>query len=241
MKYISFIHLVNIFFIMLLFSSCSNSEIDLYNRNNDAVMEVEQSIEFNSYKKECVDLASHIKKVIKRTSSSDTKKIVELYQLYQVRPEQYKELLEYQIKQVIGKDSIFFIKKVAEVYKKKQNIVNYLDIHKVVDNDRKYISSKLLNSMYSETSQSKLSVSKVMTRSEANTPCERECEEDRNSDLNYAQDILACGTLVNTVSCIFTGGTSWWIGEFGIAYVYDRTVRKAWEDYERCIARCENS
>lgn len=241
MKPISFIHLVNVLFIMLLLCGCTSLEVD-YNCGNSTVATVEKSREFNSYKEECVNLASHMTKIIKRTNSSDAKKIVELYQLYQVHPKRYKELLEYQIRHVVGQDSTFYIKKVAEVYKEKRKILKYLDANKVNDNDRIYISSKLIKSMYSKTSRNELSVSKVMTRSETDSPCERACGIDRDSDLDYAKDLVACATVINTATCVLTLGGSalgWWVAEFGIAFAYDAAVRKAWDDYERCISRCE--
>lgn len=246
MKPILSIHLLSAYFVALLLYSCSDSEITSYDFEGDAITVVEKSAEFNSYKKECIDLASHIKKIIKRTSKSDMKRIVELYKLYQGNPERYKELFEYQIKSVVGKDSVFFIKKVTEVYKEKQKLIKYLNSNKVVDNDRIYISGNLMRNMYSETLKKKTLISRVKTRVEDNSddksPCERDCEEDRDIDLQRAQDVMACETAVNVAVCLFTAGgsalASWFI-EFGIAFEYDNAVRNAWADYERCMKRCE--
>ena len=73
-----------------------------------------------------------------------------------------------------------------------------------------------------------------------NQPTFKKIMED---DIEFANDMTGCATAVNTLTCLLTAGGSslvWWVTEFGIAYVHDKTVKKAWEDYEKCIERCKS-
>ena len=94
----------------------------------------------------------------------------------------------------------------------------------------------------SQYSIKEIPITRVKTPTEI-TDCQQYCEEDRDDDIEFANDMTGCATAVNTLTCLLTAGGSslvWWVTEFGIAYVHDKTVKKAWEDYEKCIERCKS-
>ena len=105
-----------LFYSMIIFlGGCDTSFDDLVVQDTSFDIEVENSKNFKKYKTEYVELVSQMREVIDRTSDSDAQKIIDLYNLYKSDPQRYKELFEYQVKNIVGKDSTLFVKKVEEV------------------------------------------------------------------------------------------------------------------------------
>lgn len=226
--------------IAVLFYSCDNSDDALIDQSIFSKQQIEDSEEFTTYKNDYIDLVRQMQGVIDETSDADAQKVIELYKLYISEPDKYKDLLEFQIKNIVGKDSILFIKKVEDVIVEKRRMIDHLNLKKVNDLQRTSLSKELMDNAYQYQTKG-ISISRVKTRSET-SECEDNCARDRDDDINFAQDLAMCGTAVNTLTCLATAGGSsliWWVTEFGIAYVHDRTVAKAWEDYEKCIKRCK--
>jgi len=231
-----------LFYSMIIFlGGCDTSFDDLVVQDTSFDIEVENSKNFKKYKTEYVELVSQMREVIDRTSDSDAQKIIDLYNLYKSDPQRYKELFEYQVKNIVGKDSTLFVKKVEEVNIEKIKVMEHLKLKRINDLGRGVLTNNLMNSAY-QYSIKEIPITRVKTPTEI-TDCQQYCEEDRDDDIEFANDMTGCATAVNTLTCLLTAGGSslvWWVAEFGIAYVHDKTVKKAWEDYEKCIERCKS-
>lgn len=119
--------------------------------------------------------------------------------------------------------------------------MEHLKLKRINDLGRGVLTNNLMNSAY-QYSIKEIPITRVKTPTEI-TDCQQYCEEDRDDDIEFANDMTGCATAVNTLTCLLTAGGSslvWWVTEFGIAYVHDKTVKKAWEDYEKCIERCKS-
>ena len=137
-----------LFYSMIIFlGGCDTSFDDLVVQDT-SFDEVENSKNFERYKTEYTELVSQMRDVIDKTSDSDAQKIIDLYNLYKSDPLKYKELFEYQVKSIVGKDSILFVNKVEKVNIEKIKVMEYLKFKRINDLGRGVLTNNLMNSAY---------------------------------------------------------------------------------------------
>lgn len=220
-------------------NGCNSIDENLAEQDVYSIAKVENSKEFRKYEKEYAELVLQMRTIIDSTSEIDRRKVIELYRLYLSEPERYKDLLECQVKNIVGVDSIFFIEKATTLNVAKKELLESSVLENVDEFGKIELSGRLMSNAY-QLVRTEDPVMTVKTRSES-SPCQQRCEREREEDLNFARKMAACATVVNTATCILTAGGSalaWWVTEFGIAYVHDETVKKAWRDYESCVSSC---
>lgn len=148
--------------------------------------------------------------------------------------------MESTVSDIVGRDSVYFKDKIAILMDKRKKLCLNTDIECLNENDKHTIGTELISNI-PQLNAINL-ITRLKTRGEVgDNDCIKRCAQARDSDIEFANRMTICATAVNTFSCLATAGASglaWWIAEFGIAYVHDETIKKAWADYYTCIADC---